>query len=99
MHIDLILVGAARVLIEVAGYALLGQGVLALLAGEQRHANPFYRILAIITGPTIKAARFITPRFIIDAHIPILTFFLLFWLWIALALAKRHLCGLHGVVC
>jgi hypothetical protein len=28
-----------------------------------------------------------------------LTFFLLFWLWIALAVAKRYLCGLHGLVC
>ncbi|MDP2832917.1 MAG: hypothetical protein Q8Q28_06420 [Pseudomonadota bacterium] len=99
MQVDLLLVSAARALVEIAGFALLGQGVLALLAGVQRHANPFYKILEIITGPTMKAVRFITPRFIIDTHIPILTFFLLFWLWIALALAKRYVCGLHGVVC
>jgi len=99
MQFDLLLVSATRALVEIAGFALLGRGVLALLTGEQRHANPFYKILEIITGPTLKAVRFITPRFIIAAHIPILAFFLLFWLWIALALAKRYVCGLHGVVC
>lgn len=96
MHLDLLLASAARALVEVAGFALIGQGVLALLAGKQRHANPFYRILEIITGPVVKAVRFIAPRFILDAHVPMLTFFLLFWLWIVLALAKRHLCGLYG---
>jgi hypothetical protein len=96
MHFDLLLVSAARALVEVAGFALIGQGVLALLAGKQRHANLFYKILEIITGPVVRAVRFITPRFILSAHVPLLTFFLLFWLWILLAVAKRTLCGLHG---
>jgi len=26
-------------------------------------------------------------------------FFILFWVWIALALAKRHLCALHQIAC
>jgi hypothetical protein len=47
----------------------------------------------------VKTVRWLAPRFIIDAHVPMLTFFLLFWLWIALAIAKRHLCGLHGLAC
>jgi len=99
MQIDLLLVSLARVLVEVAGFALLGQGVLALLAGQRRHDNLFYKILETITGPVVRAVRRITPRFIIDAHVPMLTFFLLFWLWIMLALAKRYLCGLHGLAC
>lgn len=99
MQFDLLLVSLTRVVVEVAGFALLGQGVLALLAGKQRHENLFYRILETITGPVVKAVRSITPRFIIDAHIPMLSFFLLFWLWIMLALAKRYLCGMHGLTC
>lgn len=99
MQIDLLLISLLRVLVEVAGFALLGQGILALLAGKHRFNNPFYKILQTITGPAIKAVRFITPRFIIDAHVPMVTFFLLFWLWIMLALAKRYLCGLHGLAC
>jgi uncharacterized protein YggT (Ycf19 family) len=99
MPVDLILVQIARVAVEIAVFALFGRGVLALLAGRQRHDNLFYKILETITGPAVTAVRRITPRCVIDAHIPILTFFLLFWLWIALAIAKRHLCGLHGLVC
>lgn len=99
MQFDVLLVSLARVLVEVAGFALLGRGVLALLAGKQRHDNLFYKILETVSGPAVRAVRVIAPRFIIDAHIPLLTFFLLFWLWIMLALAKRHLCGLHGLAC
>ena len=99
MHLDLLTVGALRALIEVAGYALLGQGLLALLAGEQRHANLFYTILQTVTAPVIRLARLLTPRFVADSRVPILAFFLLFSLWIALALLKRQLCGLHGLAC
>ena len=99
MTVDLILVQLARVLVEVAGFALLGRGILALLAGKSRHENLFYKILETITRPAVRAVRWMAPRFIIDAHVPMLTFFLLFWLWIALAIAKRYLCGLHGLAC
>lgn len=96
---DLLLVSVLRALVEVAGFALLGQGALALLAGKHRHANMFYGILRTVTGPVVKAVRFITPRLILDAHIPLVTFFLLFWLWVILAMAKRYLCALHGLQC
>lgn len=96
---DLLLVSILRALVEVAGFALLGQGALALLAGKHRDNNPFYKILQIITRPVVRGVRTITPRLVIDAHIPYLTFFLLFWLWIALAVAKRALCAAHGLQC
>ncbi|MEW5771301.1 MAG: hypothetical protein AB1831_13170 [Pseudomonadota bacterium] len=96
---DLLLVSILRTLVEVAGFALLGQGALAALAGRQRDGNVFYRVLQIVTRPVVRAVRLITPRLVIDAHIPFLAFFLLFWLWIALALAKRFLCASHGLQC
>ena len=96
MQFDLLLISLLRVVVEVAGFALMGQGVLALLAGKHRHDNLFYKILETITGPVVRTVRRITPRFIIDTHVPMLTFFLLFWLWIVLAVAKRYVYGLHG---
>ncbi len=99
MPLDILLVSILRTLVEVAGFALLGQGALALLAGKYREQNIFYRVLRTVTGPVVRAVRFITPRLILNAHIPMLTFFLLFWLWIVLAFVKRHLCGLHGLAC
>jgi len=99
MPFDILLVSILRTLVEVAGFALLGQGALAVLAGKYREQNAFYRVLRIVTQPAVRAVRYITPRFVIDAHITMLTFFLLFWLWIVLALLRRHLCGLHGLAC
>ncbi len=99
MQFDLLLISLLRVIVEVAGFALLGRGVLALLAGKSRHENIFYKILETITHPAVRAVRWIAPRFIIDAHVPMLTFFLLFWIWIALAIVKRYLCGMHGLDC
>jgi hypothetical protein len=99
MPLDILLVSVLRTLVEVAGFALLGQGALAVLAGKYREQNLFYRLLRIVTNPVVRAVRFITPRLVIDAHIPMLTFFLLFWLWIVLAFVRRHLCGLHGLAC
>jgi hypothetical protein len=99
MPFDILLVSILRALVEVAGFALLGQGAVALLAGKYREQNIFYRVLRIVAQPVVRAVRFITPRFVIDTHIPMLAFFVLFWLWIMLALVKRHLCGLHGLAC
>ncbi len=99
MPFDILLVSILRAIVEVAGFALLGQGVLAILAGKYREQNLFYRILRTITQPVVRAVRLVTPRVILDAHVPMLTFFLLFWLWLALALLRRHLCGLHGLTC
>jgi len=99
MPFDILLVSVLRTVVEVAGFALLGQGVLAVLAGKYREQNLFYRVLRTITSPAVRAVRFISPRFILDAHVPMLTFFLLLWLWIMLAFAKQHLCALRGLAC
>lgn len=96
---ELLLLSIARALVEVAGYALLGQGVLALLAGKRRQDNFVYRLLQVVTMPVIKTVRVITPRFVLDRHLPFVAFFLLFWLWIGLAFAKRYVCAVNGLAC
>ena len=98
-HIDLFVVSVLRALVEVALWALLGQGVLALLAGGRRHNNFVYRLFLVITQPVIRLARWITPKVIIDKHLPFIAFFLMFWLWILLAWVRRELCVLHGLAC
>lgn len=99
MPMEILLVSIVRVLVEVAGYSLIGQGILAVLAGAGREQNVFYRVLKTITSPVIRSTRMIAPRFIIDAHIPYLAFFLLFWVWVALAVLKRYLCATSGLQC
>ena len=96
-HPDLFIVSVLRALVEVALLGLIGQGVLALLAGGRRHNNFVYRLFLVITGPVMKVCRWITPKVIIDKHLPFVAFFLLFWLWIMLAWIKRELCVLSGL--
>ncbi|MBM3391761.1 MAG: hypothetical protein FJY34_07270 [Betaproteobacteria bacterium] len=98
-HPDIFIVAILRALVEVALLALLGQGVLALLAGGRRHTNFVYKLFLIITDPVIKVCRWITPRVIIDKHLPFVAFFFLFWLWLLLAWVKRELCVLSNLAC
>ena len=97
--IEITLVTALRVLASVAFWALIGQGVLALLAGPQRHGNIIYRLFEIVTAPVIKAVRVLTPKVILDRHIPFVAFFVVFWLLVVLAIVRRHLCAIEGLVC
>ncbi len=88
---DLLLLSILRALVEVALLALLGLGAVALLSGARRQTNPIYQLFSVITKPVVRVVRFITPKPIIDKHVPVVAFFLLFWLWIFLAWAKRFL--------
>ena len=93
---ELMGVSVLRALVEVAGMFLLGQGVLYLLAGAGRQNNIVYRVFQVVTGPVIRFVRLITPRLIVDRHIPVVAFFLLFWLWIVLAYVRRIICDANG---
>jgi hypothetical protein len=88
---DILVLSVLRALVEVALLALLGQGVVALLAGARRATNPIFQLFAIVTRPVIRMVRLVTPKPVLDRHVPFVAFFLLFWLWIFLAWAKRFL--------
>ncbi|MBI4754518.1 MAG: hypothetical protein HY778_03660 [Betaproteobacteria bacterium] len=98
-NIELIMISALRVLVEVALLTLLGQGLLALLAGARRQSNPIYQLFQVVTRPVIRLARWMTPKVIVDKHLPFVAFFILFWLWILLAYVKRVVCQLEGLNC
>lgn len=96
---QILLLSILRALVEVAGFALLGQGLVAVLAGSSRERNVIYKLFVLIASPVTKVVRVLTPKVIIDKHIPFVTFFLLFWLWILLAYVRRLVCDMNGVVC
>jgi uncharacterized protein YggT (Ycf19 family) len=60
-HPELLILGVLRALAEVAMLFLLGQGLLALLAGSRRHDNTMYKLFLIITAPVLKIVRKVTP--------------------------------------
>jgi hypothetical protein len=88
---ELYIVSILRALVEVAGMFLLAQGLLFLLSGATREKNIVYQLFKIITRPVIQMTRFVTPRVIVDKHIPFVAFFILFWLWLLLAYVKQNL--------
>ena len=98
-HPELLILGVLRALVEVAMLFLLGQGLLGLLAGRGRDNNTMYKLFLIVTGPVVKTMRRVTPRQVIDKHIPYIAFGVLFWLWIALAWIKRLYCDTHMLQC
>lgn len=98
-HPELLVLGILRALVEVALLFLVGQGILALLAGSRRHANIVYKFFLIVTQPVLKIVRFVSPPQIIDKHLPFVAFFLLFWCWIGLAWLKRVYCEANLLQC
>ena len=98
-HPELLILGVLRALVEVAGLFLLGQGLLALLAGSRRHDNTMYKLFVIVTGPVLKTARAVLPRQIIDKHVPYIAFAVLFWCWIGLAYLKKLYCDANLLQC
>ncbi len=99
VNIELLIVSVLRSLVEVAGCFLLGQGLLYLLAGASREKNVVYQLFRVVTNPVVKMTRVITPKQIEDRHVPVVAFFLLFWLWIALAYARQVICVADGLAC
>ncbi|EXI80553.1 MAG: hypothetical protein AW10_01696 [Candidatus Accumulibacter appositus] len=96
-HPDLFFVSILRALVEVALLSLLGQAAVGLLAGTRRASNPVYRLFEVVTRPVVHLVRWLTPKVVLDRHLPFVAFFLSFWLWIVLAYVKRLLCELHGL--
>lgn len=83
----------AKALIAVAGLALLGQGIVHVLAGAGRETNIFYRLLRILAKPATTAVRAITPRRLVpDEYIGFAAFFLLAGIYIALVIQQASLC-------
>ncbi len=96
--VELQIITVLRVIFEVAGWFLLAQGALYVLAGATREKNIIFQLCRIITRPVIQMTRFITPRVVVDKHIPFVAFFLVFWIWILLAYVRQSLCQI-GATC
>ena len=67
----LLFVSAVKLIAEIALMALAGQFLLGVLAGQKRESNFFYKLLQVLTGPFVKGMRLITPKIVIDRHIPL----------------------------
>ncbi|MDH2916049.1 MAG: hypothetical protein PXX77_04145 [Gallionella sp.] len=96
---ELFIISTLKALVEVAALSLLAQGMVGILSGASRQQNLFYRLFQTITAPIIKLARAITPPLITDAYLGLVSFFLLFWLWVVLVYAKASVCHAQHLAC
>jgi hypothetical protein len=91
---------AVKLLCEIAMMALLGQGLLFVLAGAGRETNVFYRLLKSITRPVTAMMRKVTPARLADRHVPAAAFSVLLILWVVVTVEKiRHCIGVDMVGC
>jgi hypothetical protein len=81
-----------QLVIYIALLALLGQGVLYVLAGAKRQSNFFYQLLQLISKPFTVPVRKLTPAKVADRHVPIVTFFLLLIVYAVVTFEKISLC-------
>lgn len=86
-----------KLIAEIALMALLGQWVLGLLAGARKQQNLFYQILEIIGRPFVSLARLITPKLVLDRHVPVVAFLLLLFAWLLATIYRIQTCLQIGV--
>lgn len=96
---ELFVVSVLKALVEIAAMALLAQGLIGFLSGKAKLDNFVYRLFLVVTAPIYKNVRRITPKFVADQHIGLVSFFILFWLWIALIYAKGYVCSAQNLAC
>lgn len=99
MPLEFLLLTVIKALVELAGLFLLGRGLLYLIAGPKREANYVYQLLKTLTAPVISGARLITPKFVLDRHVPFVAVLLLFWAWLGLIVAMANFCQSSNVDC
>jgi hypothetical protein len=84
MALELLLLVIIKALAELAFMFLLGRGALYILAGNKREGNIFYSVLRVVTDPVIRFTRLLTPRIVVDTHIPFVAVMLVSWIWLAI---------------
>jgi hypothetical protein len=93
----LLLVEILKLLAEIALLCLVGQWVLALLAGAKRDQNLFYQLFQVLTRPLILGARWVSPKVVLDRHLPLVAFLVLSFVWLLATLTKIDICLRIGV--
>jgi hypothetical protein len=93
----LLFLSGVKLICEIALMALLGQGILFVLAGPKRDTNFFYQMLKVLTKPFTWAVRKTTPRQVADQHVPVVAFCLLVVIWAVATFEKIRYCVGVGV--
>jgi hypothetical protein len=86
-----------KTLTELALAFILGRFLVGLFAGANRQNNIFWRIFNLAAKPPLWLTRRISPRLILDQHIPLAAASWLSVAWVLLVVAKIDGCIREGV--
>jgi hypothetical protein len=76
----------------VALFALLGQWVVGIFNWGKRQQNLIWQLFALIAKPFTGLVRLVTPRQVLDQHIPLATFLLLLFVLLFVTTSHREVC-------
>lgn len=84
-------------LIELSMMFIVGRFLLGLMAGAKKQSNIFWQMLDIASKPALWLTRAVSPKIILDQHIPLATASWLLVAWVVVTKYKIDLCLAAGV--
>ena len=93
----LLTVVIAKSLIELSLMFIVARFILGLLAGAKRSTNVFWQLLDIAARPVLWITRRVSPKLILDQHIPLAAASWLLIAWVVMVKLKIDLCFQAGV--
>lgn len=93
----LLTVVIAKSLIELSLMFIVARFILGLLAGAKRQTNVFWQLLDVAAKPALWLTRRISPRLILDQHIPLAAASWLTVAWVLVVKLKIDVCLQLGV--
>lgn len=93
----LLTVVIAKSLIELSLMFIVGRFLLGLLAGAKRDTNVFWQLLDVASKPALWLTRKISPKLILDQHIPLATSSWLLIAWVLAVQLKVEICLEMGI--
>jgi hypothetical protein len=88
----LLLVVILKSLIELSLMFIIGRFLLGLLAGAKRSTNVFWQLLDVASKPVLWITRRVSPKLILDQHIPLAAASWLLIAWVLVVKVKIDLC-------
>ena len=88
----LLTLNTLQLVFYIAILLLAGQGLLWLVSGAKAGNNFFYQMFQLVNKPWVTATRRIATRQVADQQTPMVTFFMVGILYMAVTLAKIEHC-------
>ena len=88
----LLAVVIAKSLIELSLMFIVARFVLGMLAGAKRETNVFWQLLDVAAKPALWLTRLVSPKLILDQHIPLAAASWLLIAWVLAVKMKIDLC-------